>query len=187
MENINCLIDCFPWDIFIFALLIGLAIWALLNWLLGRRLTSHSSELQDRINFLEGELEACRKSKVSASSNVDLGTVGAAGAVAAPIAAAAFVTPAAAAAAPVASKKDDLKIVEGIGPKIEELCNNAGIYTFTELAATSAERLKGILDAAGARFQMHDPTTWPVQSALARDGKWDELKKWQDELNRGKA
>jgi predicted flap endonuclease-1-like 5' DNA nuclease len=187
MENINCLIDCFPWDIFIFALLIGLAIWALLNWLLGRRLTSHSSELQDRINFLEGELEACRKSKVSASSNVDLGTVGAAGAVAAPVAAAAFVTPAAAAAAPVASKKDDLKIVEGIGPKIEELCNNAGIYTFTELAATSAERLKGILDAAGARFQMHDPTTWPVQSALARDGKWDELKKWQDELNRGKA
>jgi hypothetical protein len=67
------------------------------------------------------------------------------------------------------------------------LCNNAGIYTFEELAATSAERLKGILDAAGARFQMHDPTTWPVQSALARDGKWDELKKWQDELNRGKA
>jgi predicted flap endonuclease-1-like 5' DNA nuclease len=183
MENINCLIDCFPWDIFIFALLIGLAIWALLNWLLGRRLTSHSSELQDRINFLEGELEACRKSKVSASSNVDLGTVGA---VAAPIAAAAFVAPAAA-AAPIVSKKDDLKIVEGIGPKIEELCNNAGIYTIEELAATSAERLKGILDAAGARFQMHDPTTWPVQSALARDGKWDELKKWQDELNRGQA
>jgi predicted flap endonuclease-1-like 5' DNA nuclease len=181
MENINCLIDCFPWDIFIFALLIGLAIWALLNWLLGRRLTSHSSELQDRINFLEGELEACRKSKVSASSNVDLETA----VVVAPVAAAFVAT--AAVVAPIASKKDDLKIVEGIGPKIEELCNNAGIYTFTELAATSAERLKGILDAAGARFQMHDPTTWPVQSALARDGKWDELKKWQDELNRGKA
>lgn len=181
MENISCLIDCFPWDIFIFALLIGLAIWALLNWLLGRRLTSHSSELQDRINFLEGELEACRKSKVSASSSVDLGTA----VVVAPVAAAFVAT--AAVVAPIASKKDDLKIVEGIGPKIEELCNNAGIYTFEELAATSAERLKGILDAAGARFQMHDPTTWPVQSALARDGKWDELKKWQDELNRGQA
>lgn len=34
---------------------------------------------------------------------------------------------------------------------------------------------------------MHDPTTWPDQAALARDGKWDELKKWQDELNKGKA
>ena len=183
MENINCLINCFPWDILIFTLLIGLAIWALLNWLLGKRLKSHASELQDRINFLEGELEACRKSKVSSSSNIDLGTVSA---VAAAPVAAAFVAPAAA-AAPVANKKDDLKIVEGIGPKIEELCNNAGIYTFADLADTSAARIKEILDAAGSRFQMHDPTTWPEQSALARDSKWDELKKWQDELNKGKS
>ena len=177
MENIKCLFNCFPWDIFLFALLLGLLLWWLLSKLLGDRLKSHSLELQDRINFLEGELEACRKSKISTSTKVDLGT---AAAVVAPVAAFA-------AAAPVASKKDDLKIVEGIGPKIEELCNNAGIYTFAELAATSTDRLKGILDAAGSRFQMHDPTTWPDQSALARDGKWDELKKWQDELNKGKA
>lgn len=176
MENLKCLFNCFPWDIFIFALLLGLLLWWLLSKLLGDRLKSHASELQDRINFLEGELDACRKSKVSAS--VDLGT---AAAVVAPVAAFA------AAAAPVASKKDDLKIVEGIGPKIEELCNNAGIYTFAELASTSVEKIKEILDAAGSRFQMHDPTTWPEQSALARDGKWDELKKWQDELNKGKA
>lgn len=187
MENLKCLFNCFPWDLFLFLLGMLLLMWWLLSKLLGDRLKSHASELQDRINFLEGELEACRKSKVSTPSNVDLGTVGAVGAVAAPVAAAAFVAPVAAAAAPVASKKDDLKVVEGIGPKIEELCNNAGIYTFAELAETSAQRLKGILDAAGSRFQMHDPTTWPVQSALARDGKWDELKKWQDELNRGKA
>ncbi|WP_255068153.1 hypothetical protein [Lacihabitans sp. LS3-19] len=178
MENLKCLFNCFPWDIFLFALLLGLLLWWLLSKLLGDRLKSHSSELQDRINFLEGELEACRKSKVSAS--VDLGSAAATvAAVAAPVAAMA--------AAPKASKKDDLKIVEGIGPKIEELCNNAGIYTFAELADTTAEKLKAILDAAGSRFQMHDPTTWPAQSALARDGKWDELKKWQDELNKGKA
>jgi predicted flap endonuclease-1-like 5' DNA nuclease len=178
MENINCLINCFPWDIFLFALLLGLLLWWLLSKLLGDRLKSHANELQDRINFLEGELEACRKSKVSASANLDLGTTAA---IVAPVAA--FV----AASAPVASKKDDLKIVEGIGPKIEELCNIAGIYTFADLAATSAARIKEILDEAGTRFQMHDPTTWPEQSALARDGKWDELKKWQDELNKGKS
>jgi predicted flap endonuclease-1-like 5' DNA nuclease len=177
MENLKCLFNCFPWDIFLFALLLGLLLWWLLSKLLGDRLKSHASELQDRINFLEGELDACRKSKVSAS--VDLGT---AAAVVAPVSAFA-----AAAAAPVASKKDDLKIVEGIGPKIEELCNAAGIYTFAELASTSVEKIKAILDAAGSRFQMHDPTTWPEQSALARDGKWDELKRWQDELNKGKA
>ena len=43
-----------------------------------------------------------------------------------------------------------------------------------------------MLQEAGSRFQMHDPTTWPAQAALARDGKWDELKNWQDELNKGK-
>ena len=81
---------------------------------------------------------------------------------------------------------DDLKIVEGIGPKIEGLLNNEGILTFAQLAVTTTERIKEILDAAGPRFQMHDPTTWPQQSALARDGKWDELKAWQDELNKGR-
>jgi predicted flap endonuclease-1-like 5' DNA nuclease len=83
------------------------------------------------------------------------------------------------------SKKDDLKVVEGIGPKIESLFNEAGINTFGELANASADRLKEILVAAGSRYQMHDPTTWPAQSKLAEEGKWEELKKWQDELNKG--
>lgn len=91
------------------------------------------------------------------------------------------------AAAAAKPKKDDLKVVEGIGPKIESLFNESGIYTFGQLAGTPASRLKEILDAAGSRFQMHDPTTWPAQSKLAEDGKWEELKKWQDELNKGQA
>ncbi len=81
---------------------------------------------------------------------------------------------------------DDLKIIEGIGPKIEQLLNKEDILTFAQLAKTSPERIKEILVAAGSRFQMHDPTTWPQQSAFARDGKWDELKAWQDELNKGR-
>jgi len=81
---------------------------------------------------------------------------------------------------------DDLKIVEGIGPKIEGLLNDEDILTFVQLAATTSERIKEILEAAGPRFQMHDPGTWPQQAALARDEKWDELKAWQDELNKGR-
>jgi predicted flap endonuclease-1-like 5' DNA nuclease len=81
---------------------------------------------------------------------------------------------------------DDLKVVEGIGPKIEQLLNKEGILTFAQLATTAPERIKEILIAGGSRFQMHDPTTWPAQSALARDGKWDELKVWQDALNKGR-
>jgi predicted flap endonuclease-1-like 5' DNA nuclease/archaellum component FlaC len=92
--------------------------------------------------------------------------------------------PVAAPAAPVVP--DDLKIIEGIGPKIEELYNAAGIFTFKQLIATPVERLKQILVDAGPRFQMHDPGTWAEQAQLADEGKMDELKVLQDKLNAGK-
>jgi len=81
---------------------------------------------------------------------------------------------------------DDLKKIEGIGPKISELLQNGGIKTFAQLADAKVEKLKEILEAAGSRYKMHDPTTWPQQSALAATGKWDELKVLQDELQGGK-
>ncbi len=84
------------------------------------------------------------------------------------------------------AKGDDLKKIEGIGPKISELLTNAGIGTFAALAAAEVDTLKGILADAGKRYQMHDPTTWPEQSALAAEDKWDELKALQDELDGGK-
>ena len=34
---------------------------------------------------------------------------------------------------------------------------------------------------------MADPTTWPKQAKMAAAGDWDALKKWQDELDGGKA
>ena len=94
--------------------------------------------------------------------------------------------PKAATKAAKAPKADDLKKVEGIGPKIAEIFNENGINSFAELAASSVETLKGILEAAGPHFASHDPGTWPKQAELAAAGKWDELKAWQDELNGGK-
>ncbi len=82
-------------------------------------------------------------------------------------------------------KQNDLKIVEGIGPKIEELLNNGGINTWEELANADVEAMKQILADAGNRYKMHDPTTWPSQSRLVADGKWDELKALQDRLDGG--
>ena len=84
-------------------------------------------------------------------------------------------------------KTDDLKIVEGIGPKIAELLNNAGIQTWRQLADSAIERLREILDAAGSAYQIHDPGTWPQQADLADRGEWDALKKLQDELTAGRA
>ncbi len=93
-----------------------------------------------------------------------------------------------AAPAPVkeADAKDDLRKVEGIGPKIAELLNNAGINTFSQLGATEVDRIKEILAEAGSRYAAHNPSTWPKQAQMAADGKWDELKAWQDELDGGK-
>ena len=83
-------------------------------------------------------------------------------------------------------KLDDLKIIEGVGPKIEELFHAAGITTWAELAETSADRLKEILVEAGSRYQMHDPTTWPQQAGLAAAGKWEELESLQERLDGGR-
>lgn len=82
--------------------------------------------------------------------------------------------------------KDDLKKIEGIGPKIEGLLNDDGIWTFGELASSAVSRIKKILDDAGPRYRIAVPDTWPEQSALARDGKWDELEKLQDSLKGGR-
>ena len=87
----------------------------------------------------------------------------------------------------VSSKPDDLKVIEGIGPKIETLLNAAGIMTFAQLARSSAASVKSILDEAGPRFQMHDPSTWMEQAALARDGKMAELERLKERLTAGRA
>lgn len=85
------------------------------------------------------------------------------------------------------SNPEDLKIVEGIGPKIEQLLKNGGIKTWRDLAGTSVDRLKSILDAAGDRYRIHDPGTWPEQAQLAADGDWEKLKEYQDFLEGGRT
>ncbi len=83
--------------------------------------------------------------------------------------------------------KDDLKKIEGIGPKIADLLVAKGIITFADLSQTSSDTLKNILDGAGSKYKMHDPSTWAKQASLAANGNWDALKKLQDELNGGKV
>ena len=93
--------------------------------------------------------------------------------------------PAAKKAAPAKkAKADDFKKIEGIGPKIASTIAEAGITTFAELAKTSPEKISEII--AGVRGN-HVTDTWPKQAEMADAGQWDELKKWQDESDGGKA
>ena len=82
---------------------------------------------------------------------------------------------------------DDLKVVEGIGPKIEELCNGIGIRTWFDLATTEVSLLRTMLVDAGSRFRTHDPATWPEQAELLSQGRWDDFKALTDDLHGGRA
>ena len=87
----------------------------------------------------------------------------------------------------VIAPTDDLKVIEGIGPKMASILNDAGIRSFKELSTTKVSTVKEILAAAGPRYNMHNPTTWGKQAKLAAAGKMTELKKLQAELKGGKA
>lgn len=95
-----------------------------------------------------------------------------------------------AAAAPKKSAEakggDDLKKIEGVGPKIAEILTNAGLATFEAVSKASADQIREILAEAGNRYKSHDPTTWPKQAEFAAAGQWDELKEWQDKLDGGR-
>ncbi len=89
------------------------------------------------------------------------------------------------AAPPPVIEKDDLKKIEGIGPKIEGLCNGIGVYTWRQLANTSVETLQKMLDDAGPRYQISNPGTWPRQAEMAANGDWEKLQEYQDFLDGG--
>ena len=86
---------------------------------------------------------------------------------------------------PRSRDRDDLTLVEGVGPKIEEVLLAAGIDTHAKLAVTPVEELRRILDAAGPQFNRANPATWARQAALAVRSDWAELRRWQDELIAG--
>ena len=88
-----------------------------------------------------------------------------------------------AAAPEAAPDPQDLTVVEGIGPKIGEALQGAGIHTFADLAGISKEDLAKILNDAGLSA---DPTTWSKQAAMAAAGNMDELKAYQDKLEGGR-
>jgi len=84
-----------------------------------------------------------------------------------------------------AATADDLTKIEGVGPKAAEALVNAGISTFTKVADANADKMKEILTEASSRMAHLDPTSWPKQAKMAADGKWDELKEWQDNVKGG--
>ncbi len=90
-------------------------------------------------------------------------------------------------AEPTDDGADDFTKIEGIGPKISAILAGNGIRTFTELASMEAGSIKQMLVTAGSQYNRADPATWPKQAEYAAKGEWEALKKWQDELDGGRA
>lgn len=84
------------------------------------------------------------------------------------------------------AEPDDLRKIEGIGPKISDILNESGIYTYAQLAASEVGDLRSILTDAGSRFRLADPKTWPQQAQFAANGDWDGLQALQDSLKHGR-
>ena len=80
------------------------------------------------------------------------------------------------------TKNDDLKKIEGIGPKIEALLQKNNISSFEQLKACRRESLIAILESAGPQYRMHEPKTWPEQAQMAFNGEWKKLTEFQDYL-----
>jgi len=189
-------------------LLVG-AICALLGYLLGRLLGGgKDNDCEDRLAKLQAELDACLASKKDidvsgytskiSSLEADLAACKASLSTPTPVTnvssfAAGAATSAIAfdggAAKLVYGKKikqDDLTVVEGIGPKISGLFNNFDVKTWKDLSECTVDKCQEVLDSGGERYKIHNPGTWPRQAKLAYEGKWEELKKWQDSLDGGK-
>ena len=174
---------------------------ALLGYLLGKMLAKTKyEELENKFNVSQSDLEDCKANSAKLQATIEdlkkgktdtkMGFASTAKeapkATATKAAVAAFDSKLAADVLGKKIKADDLKIIEGIGPKIEQLFKDAGIKTWAELAKTSVEKCQEILKAGGERFVMHNPETWPKQSEFAANGKWKELKEWQDTLKGGR-
>ena len=85
-------------------------------------------------------------------------------------------------ATPSKNGKDDIEIIEGIGPKIAQVLIANGISTFAQLADAKADDMSAMLKASGGSFSLANPASWAEQAALLRDGKMEEFKKLTDEL-----
>ena len=79
---------------------------------------------------------------------------------------------------------ENLRKIEGIGPKVAGVLRANGIATFAQLAEAPVERLMEILEAEGLKFMK--PDTWPEQAAFAAKGDWDGLQVLQDQLKGGR-
>jgi predicted flap endonuclease-1-like 5' DNA nuclease len=130
--------------------------------------------LESRVSGLEGQVRQLQSENQSLKANLDVAMTEKA----------TLAEALARASGPV--KPDNLQVIEGIGPKLEEILNAHRIYTFRQLADSPVDALQKIINEAGEAFRIHDPGTWPEQAKLLSEGKLEAFEKLTEELKGGK-
>ena len=57
---------------------------------------------------------------------------------------------------PVTPHRDDLKMIKGIGPKMEKKLNDAGVYTFDQMSRLTTDQLQAVLGLSKKVVQSSD-------------------------------
>lgn len=148
-------------------------------------LAERKTERQNEKEAREGAEVAAKKETAKAPVKEEKETVAKASKEEAPATAAVEEAPAEKPEKAENATADDLTKVEGIGPKGAEALVKAGVDSYEKLSNTKPEKIKEILTEASSRMAHLDPTSWPKQAKMAADGKWDELKDWQDKAKAG--
>ena len=85
-----------------------------------------------------------------------------------------------------ANRRDDLKLIWGIGPKVEGLLHAKGVYTFEKLSKMTPEAVNTIISEAGTRFVLSPDklhSSWIQQAAIANTEDWDEFDRIKQNLS----
>lgn len=70
---------------------------------------------------------------------------------------------------PVPPHRDDLKLIKGVGPKMEKKLNDAGIYTFDQMSRLTTNELQAVLGLSKRVVQSSDNLLTQAKK-LAEDG-----------------
>ena len=137
----------------------------------GKKNELEIAELENKLGSMKEELDSCQKALANAKEDGKAHS---------------FDFKAAKSVFGKTIKQDDLKVIEGIGPKIEGLFHNYNIKTWDALAHVTVAKCQEVLDSGGDRYRVHDPSSWPMQAMMCYENKWKELYRWQEEHKHGK-
>lgn len=73
-------------------------------------------------------------------------------------------------------EKNDLKVIKGIGPVLEETLNSLNITTYSQIAKMTIKNLTSLLNDAGVNAKIYDLSSWKSQAKTALTAKKEEVK-----------